>query len=153
MRSSSATFAPASASRSTAMICSSENRFFIVRFPFEADSNPGSDYVRGARQDDVDFAAGTVRIQRARTFRGTVKGRKISETRDVDLVPLALEALEAMKPLTRLERAEIFESPWTGKPFHEERSQRDHAWKPTLAALGIRSGGRTRRGTRSQRAP
>lgn len=33
---------------------------------------------------------------------------------------------------------DIFENPVTGRPWHDERSQRDHYWMPTLKRLGIR---------------
>ena len=36
------------------------------------------------------------------------------------------------------EIVDIFENPKTLRPWHDERSQRDHYWKPTLRALGIR---------------
>ena len=34
--------------------------------------------------------------------------------------------------------AEIFQNAETNKPLHNERSQRDHFWSPTLRRLGIR---------------
>lgn len=34
--------------------------------------------------------------------------------------------------------AEIFNNPVTGKAWHDERSQRDHYWKPALKRQGIR---------------
>lgn len=32
---------------------------------------------------------------------------------------------------------DIFENPVTKRPWHDERSQRDHYWKPTLRKLGL----------------
>lgn len=91
------------------------------------------------RWGDVDNEAGTVRVQRVRTFRGTERdGSKTHSERDVDLMPTAVEALAAMKPYTHLKRDDIFENPVTGEPWHDERSQRDHYWKPCLKRLGIR---------------
>lgn len=88
---------------------------------------------------DIDRAAGTVRVQRVRTFKGSERdGTKTHAQRDVDLVSGALEALAAMEPLTKMKRADIFENPVTGRPWHDERSQRDHYWKPSLRRLGIR---------------
>src|SRR5688572_11371365 len=50
LRHRSSTFAPASASFSTAMICSSLNRFFFTSAPFRlADSTSEPYYFRGAR--------------------------------------------------------------------------------------------------------
>jgi integrase len=97
------------------------------------------------RWSDVDFQTGIARIQRVRTFKGTERdGSKTHAERDVDLVAMAMEALKAMKPYTFLKRdeqgneADIFENPVTGRAWHDERSQRDHYWQPTLKRLGIR---------------
>lgn len=97
------------------------------------------------RWSDSDWQHAQARVQRVRTFRGAERdGSKTHAERDVDLVSRALEALEAMKPYTFMKKAEdggaayIFENPVTGKPWHDERSQRDHYWTPTLKRLGIR---------------
>jgi len=67
--------------------------------------------------------------------------------RDVDLMARAVAALEAMKPWTMVGSTDridqelgrrIFESPVTGKAWHDERSQRDTFWRPALRASGIR---------------
>ncbi len=34
--------------------------------------------------------------------------------------------------------ADVFQNPVTRRPWHDERSQRDHYWKPALKRLGIR---------------
>jgi integrase len=102
------------------------------------------------RWSDIDSSRGTARVQRVRTFLGSERdGSKTHAERDVDLVPQALAALSIMKPHTfmlKVERqgdddtsADIFQNPVTGKPWHDERSQRDHYWKPSLKRLGIRS--------------
>lgn len=92
------------------------------------------------RWADIDWNAGVARVQRVRTFRGSERdGSKTHTERDVDLMPMALEALEAMKPLTMMKGGDVFENPGTGQPWHDERSQRDTYWKPTLRRLGIRS--------------
>lgn len=90
---------------------------------------------------DIDWANGTGRIQRVRTFRGSERaGSKTHKVRDIDLVAPALNALTAMKTHTFMkgEGVSIFENPVTGRPWHDERSQRDHYWTPTLKRLGIR---------------
>lgn len=94
---------------------------------------------------DIDFQTGVARVQRVRTFKGTERdGSKTHTERDVDLVPKALEAIEMMKPYTFMKRdesgeeADIFENPVTSRPWHDDRSQRDHYWQPTLKRLGIR---------------
>lgn len=101
------------------------------------------------RWSDVDWNNGTVRVQRVRTFKGSQRdGSKTNAERDVDLLPQATHALEIMKKYTfmlKVERkedqdtaADIFQNPVTGKPWHDERSQRDTYWKPCLKRLGIR---------------
>lgn len=98
------------------------------------------------RWGDVDWAAETIRVQRARTA-GEVKPLKTYNARDVDLVKRAITALEAMKPWTMVGSQDktdqelgrrIFENPVTGRPWHDERSQRDTFWRPALRACGIR---------------
>lgn len=98
------------------------------------------------RWSDVDFNRGQVLVQRVRTFKGSEwDDTKTYTERFVDLVPQAMAALKVMEIYTRMKRnpetgqeADIFENPVTGRPWHDERSQRDHYWKPTLRALGIR---------------
>lgn len=86
---------------------------------------------------DVDWNHGTIRVERART--GGINGPlKTYQTRDVDLVERALDALKAMREHTFMAGADIFLNPVTGRPWHDERSQRDHYWKPALRRLGIR---------------
>ncbi len=88
---------------------------------------------------DIDHAAGAIRVQRVRTFRGSEReGSKTHTERDVDLTPMALAALRAMKPHTHLKSDYIFENPLTGEPWHDERAQRETYWTPTLKRLGIR---------------
>jgi integrase len=70
---------------------------------------------------------------------GQLKGLKTNEIRDVDLVDRAIAVRQAQKTFTYMKSAEIFENPVTVKPWHDERSQRDHYWKPTLKRLGIRA--------------
>lgn len=88
---------------------------------------------------DIDWNHGTIRVERARTA-GEEKDLKTYHARDVDLVTPALEALRAMKPWTYLNglEAPIFQNPVTNRPWHDDRSQRDHYWTPTLRRLGIR---------------
>jgi integrase len=101
------------------------------------------------RWSDLDKAHGTIRVQRVRTFKGSERdGSKTHTVRDVDLVDQALEALQLMRPLTSLLRterqgdqdtaADIFRNPITKRPWHDERSQRDTFWRPSLKRLGIR---------------
>lgn len=101
------------------------------------------------RWSDLDLRRQSLRVQRVRTFRGSERdGSKTHSERDVDLVPQALDALRTMRPHTLLMRterpdeedtgADVFQNPVTGQPWHDERSQREHYWIPTLKRLGIR---------------
>ncbi|AIY42456.1 Fused spore maturation proteins A and B [Collimonas arenae] len=87
---------------------------------------------------DIDWHHATIKVQRARTFKGREKSLKMHEMRNVDLVKRAIAALKAQKPYTYLKKSDIFSNPNTGNAWHDERSQRDHYWKPTLKKLGIR---------------
>jgi integrase len=88
---------------------------------------------------DIDWNHKVARVRRVRTFRGSERdGSKTHSERDVDLVAPALDALRTMKPFTALKAADVFENPVTCQPWHDERSQRDHYWTPTLKLLGIR---------------
>lgn len=88
--------------------------------------------------DDLDLHMGCIRVLRARTA-GEFKPLKTYQSRDVELMARAMGALEVMEPITRSGNAGfIFRNPVTGRPWHDERSQRDFYWKPALKALGIR---------------
>jgi len=98
------------------------------------------------RWGDVDWKSRTIRVERARTS-GEQKPLKTYNARDVDLVGRAITALETMKPWTMVGSNDpadsemgrrIFENPGTDRPWHDERSQRDTYWRPTLRATGIR---------------
>lgn len=99
------------------------------------------------RWSDLDMGRKVVRVQRVRTFRGSERdGTKTNQVRDVDLTPGALEALQIMRPITSMlrrddesgEAPDIFQHPVTKRPWHDERSQRDTYWRPTLKRCGIR---------------
>ena len=56
-----------------------------------------------------------------------------------------MEALAALRPYTYMlgrgdeeGEADIFQNPVTRQPWHDERSQREHYWTPTLKRLKIR---------------
>jgi integrase len=88
---------------------------------------------------DVDWDAKTVHVCRARTL-GITGPVKTHEVRDIDLSPAALDALRVMMRHTHRAKSPellIFMNPKTGRPWHDSRSQHDHYWKPTLAALHI----------------
>lgn len=90
---------------------------------------------------DVDWKHQTIRVQRVRTFKGSERDdTKTGVERDVDMVPQVVDALKSMKAWTFVKGVDgdIFESPYTGRAWHDDRSQRDNCWTPTLKALGIR---------------
>lgn len=108
-------------------------------FAFAFYSGMRPEEIIALRWPDIDLVGGIARVQRVRTFRGSERdGSKTHAERDVDLVPPARAALTAMGPFTAMKDAEIFENPVTRRPWHDERSQRDHYWNPTLRRLGIR---------------
>lgn len=87
----------------------------------------------------IDWRRRTVRIDRARTFKGGEKDTKTGEEREVDLNSRALAVLTRMRARTQLKKhGHVFENPVTHRPWHDERSQRDHYWKPALARTKVR---------------
>jgi integrase len=88
---------------------------------------------------DIDWQAGSARVQRAKSFRGEVRPVKGYKARDVELSARALTVLKRQKAHTFMKaHGFIFENPVTDRPFHDERSQRDHYWTPALKRLGLR---------------
>lgn len=87
---------------------------------------------------DWDRTDNSIRVERARTA-GEVKPLKTYQARDVELVKRAQAALNLMWVYTEKQKdGFIFENPVTGRPWHDERSQRDHYWKPALEATRTR---------------
>jgi len=113
-----------------------ETVYNYFEFAFQTGMRP--EEIIALRWGDVDWNSKTVRVERAKTFKGTVKAVKTGEERDVDLSPRALTALIRMKKHTFMLRAEVFQNPVTGRPWHDERSQREHYWNPALLRCGIR---------------
>ncbi|MDO9252557.1 MAG: DUF3596 domain-containing protein [Hydrogenophaga sp.] len=74
-------------------------------------------------------------VERARSG-GEVGPLKTYQVRDVDLTTPAARAWALALP--HAVDGYVFTNPVTRRPWHDERSQRDHYWKPTLQALGIR---------------
>lgn len=100
------------------------------------------------RWSDIDWNRCVARVQRVRTFKGSESDEtKTKIDRDVDLVPAAMQALTVMQSFTdrEIERDgdedtanDIFMNPVTGRHWHDERSQREHYWTPSLKRLKIR---------------
>jgi integrase len=88
--------------------------------------------------EDYDVPGAIIHVSRARSS-GEIKPLKTYNSRDVELVKRAVEALNTMRPYTsNHDDGFIFQNPVTKRPWHDERSQRDHYWKPALQAKGIR---------------
>lgn len=89
------------------------------------------------RWSDVDERLGQVRVERAKVA-GEIKPLKTYNAREVDLGATAKSALALLEPWKK-DDGEIFQNPVTERPWHDERSQRDHYWTPALKALKIRA--------------
>ena len=88
---------------------------------------------------DIDWQMATVRVQKAKSFRGQLKPVKGYSARDIEISSRALAALKRQKPLTFLKKhGFIFENPVTEAPWHDGRSQRETYWQPALKRLGLR---------------
>lgn len=111
----------------------------VAYFAFAFATGARPEEIIALRWSDIDWNHKTALVQRARTS-GDTKPIKTYQSRDVDLVAEAMAALETMRRHTFMKGAEadVFQNPVTGKPFHDERSQRDHYWTPALRRCGIR---------------
>lgn len=119
----------------------------LYKFLFYTGLRP--EEVIGLGWDDIDWRKERVRVRRART-EGRWKGTKTkSSTRDVDLLPQAVAALEAQKPnswmlptVTIPEIGEtvriVFPNPRTQKHWNKSNRMRDQAWIPALRKAGVR---------------
>lgn len=89
---------------------------------------------------DVDYAAGTVRVNKAMT-RDTIKAETTKTPagrRFVKLLVPALEALEAQKKFTLLKGQEIFQNPRTWARWRCDKPIRDDYWVKILPKAGVR---------------
>ena len=89
---------------------------------------------------DIDWRRGIVRISRAQTQASdeheTTKTRR--GTRDVKLLPPAIDALNAQKSHSFLMDGAVFLNPLYGKPWEGDQPIRNSAWIPALRKAGIR---------------
>ena len=88
---------------------------------------------------DVDFQTNTVRVRRSES-RGVVKRPKsASGERDVDLLPPAIEALQAQKPWTFLaEHGRVWINPKDMRPWKWDSQVRQYCWERALKKAGVR---------------
>lgn len=87
--------------------------------------------------DDVDFVGSRLHVCKGKVqgFIGTTK----ENTDDwVHLSPRALEIVkDARKEITDISIKEIFLNPNTGRPWADEKSQREAWWNPAMKKLGV----------------
>jgi integrase len=89
---------------------------------------------------DIDWLRGEARISR-----GLTKAAKEAElpktaagVRDVKLLPMALEALQAQKAHTFIAGTQVFHDPRYGKPFDGDQAIRKSFWIPTIRKAKLR---------------
>lgn len=89
---------------------------------------------------DIDWLRGEARISRGLTK--AAKEAELPKTaaglRDVKLLPMALEALQAQKEHTYLAGTQIFHDPRYGKPFDGDQAIRKSFWIPTIRKAKVR---------------
>lgn len=89
---------------------------------------------------DIDWRRGIVRITRAMTQAAkeaeTPKTRR--GTRDVKLLPPALEAITAQKEHSFLVGGVVFLNPLHGKAWEGDQAIRNSAWAPAIKRSGVR---------------
>jgi integrase len=94
------------------------------------------------RWADVDEKRLKITVCRAKTFKGELKDTKTKGEREVDLGPLAREALQTIKPWTNpkgISIGTIFENPYTDRDWHSNKAPHIRIWLPALKAKGISS--------------
>lgn len=88
---------------------------------------------------DIDFEKGVIHVQRAKTQYATQAETTKTKagTRQVKILPPALEALNAQKAHTFLKCAQVFINPITDKPFVGDQAIRKSLWQPALKKAGV----------------
>ncbi len=90
---------------------------------------------------NIDAIWGVIRVKdnvvSANT--GTVeKDTKTGNERDIPILPAAKEALDAMRPMSRVEGEYIFIHPVTRRRWMDDQQMRKGSWIPTLLRAGVR---------------
>jgi len=89
---------------------------------------------------DIDWLRGEARISRGLTH--AAKEAELPKTaagiRDVKLLPMALEALQAQKQHTYIEGGAVFHDPRYGKPFDGDQAIRKSFWIPVIRKAKVR---------------
>jgi len=88
--------------------------------------------------DDIDWLKGIVRVSRAVVLKQEKGTKTKSGSRDVLLLPPALEALKNQKSFTYLEGKRVFYNPRTNTPWETDGQIRKTCWAHILRKAGIR---------------
>lgn len=88
--------------------------------------------------NDIDWLKGIVRVSRAVVLKQEKGTKTKSGSRDVLLLPPALEALKNQKPFTYLEGKRVFYNPRTNTPWETDGQIRKTCWTHILKKIGIR---------------
>ena len=94
--------------------------------------------------DDIDWLKGMVRVSRAVVLKQEKGTKTKSGSRDVLLLPPALEALKNQKSFTYLEGKRVFYNPRTNTPWETDGQIRKTCWAHILRKAGIRNPYQTR---------
>ncbi len=88
--------------------------------------------------DDIDWLKGLVRVSRAVVLKQEKGTKTKSGSRDVLLLPPALEALKNQKAFTYLEGKRVFYNPRTNTPWETDGQIRKTCWTHILRKAGVR---------------
>lgn len=95
----------------------------------------------GLKWGNIDEIRGVIRVTDnvVSGETGTVeKDTKTGEKRDVPILPAAREAIDAMRPITRVTAEYLFAHPGTRRRWLDDQQMRKGSWIPTLLRAGVR---------------
>lgn len=89
---------------------------------------------------DIDFIKGVARVSRALTqaSKEAETTKTAAGTRDVKLLPAAMEAIQSQKSHSFLKGKEVFQNPRTGERWTGDLVIRERMWKRILKKAGVR---------------
>jgi integrase len=89
---------------------------------------------------DIDWTQQTVQVRRALVVKQLKRPKTRQGKRTVELLGRALKALQRQKAHTILRGpdAYVFNNPTTGRPWPDDKRQRQTYWQPSLARVGLR---------------
>jgi len=88
------------------------------------------------RWGDIDLKAGKASITKSRYYGAENPTKTAASERDVNLLPMVVDALKAIKPLHVTEGEYVFKNQ-EGSPINEDKWRKKH-WYRALRVLGIR---------------